>query len=85
VEGFALYPRHAERERAGLLAFTTTSHAAMRTRPRRAPKRGPAHCLGCLGPVPAGELVCGAACDELWFDICPTKSGRLYNPCQHSS
>jgi hypothetical protein len=78
--------RDARLEMAGLVAFTTTSREAMqgkRQAVRKVLRKAPApitRCLGCLAPVPAGELVCGEACDDLAWRLVPTKNGRLWTP-----
>jgi hypothetical protein len=64
-------------ERAGLLSFHQRSHEELRAKPQPVPKTGPGHCLGCLIPMPAGELVCGYECDDLAWRLTPTGSGSL--------
>jgi hypothetical protein len=72
------------------VTFTEPAWAAMRRAPLQPAAsfttRRAHHCLACLSPIATG-IVCGgedSECGDLWYEICPTRNGKLYalrQPC----
>ena len=66
---FRFLDRDTRRAMAGLLALKAPACVEMRRKrkPQPAAASRTHRCFACLGPVPAGELVCGRDCDDLWL------------------